>query len=195
MLILMLETYTGERDLYLAVCIPLYGAAMKGDWKTAKGIFEMFPTAVRLTITAGGDTTLHIAAAAKHVHFVEEMVKMMEPEDLELQNKYLNTAFWFAAAAGIVGIAKAMLRKNEILPMIRAYDEMTPLHVAALLGHSEMVWYLYNKTDHEQLTVRDWVGLLNACISTDLYGEEIIFSLHPESPTSRLKSRERHCLI
>ncbi|KAJ9709539.1 hypothetical protein PVL29_001155 [Vitis rotundifolia] len=173
-----LDLLSGDRDLYLAVCIPLYGAAMKGDWKTAKGIFDLFPTAVRLTITPGGDTTLHIATAAKHVHFVEEMVKMMEPEDLELQNKYLNTAFWFAAAAGIVGIAKAMLRKNEILPMIRDYDKMTPLHVAALLGHSEMVWYLYNKTDHEQLNVCDWVKLLNACISTDLYDVAWDISCH-----------------
>ncbi|XP_019077004.1 uncharacterized protein LOC100266696 isoform X1 [Vitis vinifera] len=172
------DLISGDRDLYLAVCIPLYRAAMKGDWKTAKGIFEMFPAAVRFTITPGGDTTLHIAAAAKHVYFVEEMVKIMEPEDLELKNQYSNTAFWFAAAAGIVGIAKAMVKKNEILPMIRAYDEMTPLHVAALLGHSEMVWYLYNKTDHEQLTVSDWVKLLNACISTDLYDVALDVSSH-----------------
>ncbi|KAL6350241.1 hypothetical protein AAG906_004186 [Vitis piasezkii] len=182
---------SGERYLYLTVCIPLYGAAMKGDWKTAEGIFKMFPPAVRMTITQGRDTTLHIAAAAKHVQFVEEMVKMMEPKDLELQNKYSNTALCFAAASGIVGIAEVMVKKNENLPMIQGGGGMIPLHMAALLGHSEMVRYLYNKTVHEHLAPGDWVGLLNTCISTDLYDVALdILHHHPALAVERDENDE-----
>ncbi|RVW59674.1 hypothetical protein CK203_101049 [Vitis vinifera] len=182
---------SGERYLYLTVCIPLYGAAMKGDWKTAEGIFKMFPPAVRMTITQGRDTTLHIAAAAKHVQFVEEMVKMMEPKDLELQNKYSNTALCFAAASGIVRIAEVMVKKNENLPMIQGGGGMIPLHMAALLGHSEMVRYLYNKTVHEHLAPGDWVGLLNTCISTDLYDVALdILHHHPALAVERDENDE-----
>ncbi|CBI27455.3 unnamed protein product, partial [Vitis vinifera] len=94
--------------------------------------------------------------AIGHVQFVEEMVKMMEPKDLELQNKYSNTALCFAAASGIVRIAEVMVKKNENLPMIQGGGGMIPLHMAALLGHSEMVRYLYNKTVHEHLAPGDW---------------------------------------
>ena len=183
----MLETCTGKRYVHFTVCIPLYKAAMKGDWETAKGIFEMFPPALRMTITQGMDTALHIAAAAKRVGFVEEMVNMMEPKDLELKNSTTNTALCFAATAGIVKLAEVMVKKNKILPMIRGgrKSRMTPLHMAALLGHSEMVWYLYEKTDHECLTVSDWIGLLNTCISTEIYGEYIDFSLRPSRITHK----------
>ncbi|CAB4283303.1 unnamed protein product [Prunus armeniaca] len=62
-------------------------------------------------------TALHIAACARHIHFVEELVKMMDEEDLALHDKKENTAF-----------------------------RLTPLFIAALLERSEMAWYLYPKT-------------------------------------------------
>ncbi|KAL7219497.1 hypothetical protein ACSBR2_012533 [Camellia fascicularis] len=140
------------RDQYLAICLPLYQAALKGDWKAANGVIEILPTVIRSSITKGWETALHIAAAAKRIHFVEELVGLMNPEDLELQNSNGNTALCFAAAAGTVRIAEVMINKNEGLPMICGSQGMTPLYMAALLGHSDMVWYLYQKTKSEDLS-------------------------------------------
>ncbi|CAL5430971.1 unnamed protein product [Camellia sinensis] len=158
------------RDQYLAICLPLYQAAWKGDWKAANGVIEILPTVIRSSITKGWETALHIAAAAKRIHFVEELVGLMNPEDLELQNSNGNTALCFAAVAGTVRIAEVMINKNERLPMIRGSQGMTPLYMAALLGHSDMVWYLYQKTKSEDLLDEDRIGILNTCVSTDLYG-------------------------
>ncbi|GMP74480.1 hypothetical protein CsSME_00031888 [Camellia sinensis var. sinensis] len=62
-----------------------------------------------------------------------------------------------------------MINKNEHLPMIRGSQGMTPLCMAALLGHSDMVWYLYQKTKSKDLSDEDRIGILNTCVSTDLY--------------------------
>lgn len=57
--------------------VPLHLAALKGDWNTAKIILRLKPGAVRAKITKGSETALHIAAGAKHIFFVEELVKWM----------------------------------------------------------------------------------------------------------------------
>ncbi|THG09869.1 hypothetical protein TEA_008688 [Camellia sinensis var. sinensis] len=174
------------RDQYLAICIPLYQAALKGDWKAANGVIDILPTVIRSSITKGRETALHIAAAAKRIHFVEELVGLMNPEDLELQNSNGNTALCFAAAAGTVRIAEVMINKNEHLPMIRGSQGMTPLYMAALLGHSDMVWYLYQKTKSEDLSDEDRIGILNTCVSTDLYDVALdILKHHPQLAVAR----------
>ncbi|XP_075673135.1 uncharacterized protein LOC142642624 isoform X3 [Castanea sativa] len=108
-----------RRELYLSLCVPLYQAAIKGDWKVAKGVIDQYPDIVRVAITRKGETALNIAAAAKRTAFVKELVKHMKKEDLALKNKDDNTAICFAAASGIVEIAKIMVEENEDLPMIK----------------------------------------------------------------------------
>ncbi|CAL5412844.1 unnamed protein product [Camellia sinensis] len=174
------------RDQYLAICLPLDQAALKGDWKAANGVIEIFPTVIRSSITKGWETALHIAAAAKRIHFVEELVGLMNPEDLELQNSNENTALCFVVAAGTVRIAEVMINKNERLPMIHGSQGMTPLYMAALLGHSDMVWYLYQKTKSEDLSDEDRIGILNTCVSTDLYDVALdILKHHPQLAVAR----------
>ncbi|CAL5381468.1 unnamed protein product [Camellia sinensis] len=115
------------------------GAALKGDWKAANGVIEIFPTVIRSSITKRWETALHIAVAAKRIHFVEELVGLMNPEDLELQNSNGNTALCFVVTNGTVRIAEVVINKNEHVPMIRGSQGMTPLYMASLLGHSDMV--------------------------------------------------------
>ncbi|CAI9782234.1 unnamed protein product [Fraxinus pennsylvanica] len=93
----------------------------------------------------------------------------MDPSDLTIKNKYENTALCFAVASGITKIAELMVAKNGYLPMIRGSKGVTPLHMAALLGYRDMVWYLSSVTDSQSLTEEDYVGLLIATISSDLY--------------------------
>ncbi|XP_028085051.1 ankyrin repeat-containing protein P16F5.05c-like [Camellia sinensis] len=118
-----------------------------GDWKATNGVIEIFPTVIRSSITKRWETALHIAVAAKRIHFVEELVGLMNPEDLELQNSNGNTALCFAVTNGTVRIVEVVINKNEHVPMIRGSQGMTPLYMASLLGHSDMVWYLYQKTN------------------------------------------------
>ncbi|XP_050261987.1 ankyrin repeat-containing protein At5g02620-like isoform X2 [Quercus robur] len=157
-----------RRD-HLSVCVPLYQAAIKGEWKAAKLVIDKDPHVVRVRINRKLETALHIAAAAKRTAFVKELVQRMTEDDLALQNKDGNTAICFAAASGIVEIAKVMVEKNERLPMIRGKQGKTPLYMAALFGHREMVSYLYSVTTFGSLSHDEKISLLLVTISADLY--------------------------
>ncbi|XP_075091229.1 uncharacterized protein LOC107800193 isoform X3 [Nicotiana tabacum] len=149
--------------------VPLCQAALGGDWEKAREFFSLHPGATSARITKGWETALHIAAGANKVQFVEELVKLMSPLELALQNKYDNTALCFAAASGLTRIAKVMVMKNQFLPIVRGSKGVTPLHMAALLGHREMVWYLYSVTDHQYLCKDDYISLLIATINSNLF--------------------------
>lgn len=152
--------------------LPLYQAAMDGDWDTANNIFKEAPEWIIAPITKRGDTTLHIATAAMHLEFVRHLVDLMVKSDdlLESQTKLQNTAFCIAASSGNVDIAKVMVAKNRRLPNIKGSKELTPLHMAILLGHREMVKYLKEVTDDSLLNDDDRVNLLTSAIEADLYG-------------------------
>ncbi|KAK3007739.1 hypothetical protein RJ639_014048 [Escallonia herrerae] len=66
--------------------VDLYIAALKGDWAMAKEFLQAHPEALNARITRGSETALHIAAAARNASFVEELVKLMTPNELALQN-------------------------------------------------------------------------------------------------------------
>ncbi|KAJ0017131.1 hypothetical protein Pint_12308 [Pistacia integerrima] len=164
------ETGDVQRS-YFTAFVPLHNAALKGDWEFAREFFILNPQAVCASITRNQETALHIAAGARHTIFVQELVNIMRPEDLALPNKVGNTALCFAAISGIKKIAEVMVNKNRRLPSIRGSKGATPLCMAALLGHREMVWYLYSVTEEEYLKEEDRVELLVAVINADLYVE------------------------
>lgn len=164
---------TGNRSTTrLTLYAPLYQAAMKGDWEKADDFLKSHPGAINVRITKEMDTVLHIAAGAKKTKFVEEVVKLMTVTDLALRNKYNNTALCYAAASGVTKIAEMMVSKNRNLPAIRNNKGVTPLYIAALFGHRDMVWYLYSVTSDEDLTQDDYIGLLIATINSDLLGKK-----------------------
>ncbi|KAK3188907.1 hypothetical protein Dsin_028468 [Dipteronia sinensis] len=162
-------------------CVPLLLAALKGDWDFAREFFITNPEAVRLRITRNQETVLHIAAGARHTKFVEELVSWMTREDLTLQNNVGNTALCFAAASGVKKIAEVMVNKNRKLPSIRGSKGATPLCMAALLGHREMVWYLYSVTNEEDQNEKDRIELLVAVINAGLY--DVALDLIQHHPT------------
>ncbi|KAI9126579.1 hypothetical protein K1719_002175 [Acacia pycnantha] len=161
-----------RREKYLKLCVPLHKAALKGDWKAAKHILDEEDNwrLARAALTKGWATVIHVAAGANHVHFVEELVKGIDPHDLELQDVKENTAFSLAAATGNMQIVEIMKRKNPSLPLIRGGSEVsiTPLHMAAMQGQSEMASYLYEETT--QIFERDdWIILLFLCVYNGIY--------------------------
>ncbi|KAF5472656.1 hypothetical protein F2P56_009355 [Juglans regia] len=166
-----------RRFQFLDIYVPLYQAALKGDWHAVEAILEKYLDAIRNPITKANDTALHIAALAERASFVRELVKRMNPADLELTNKQENMAICFAAASGIVAIDEEMVNKNGKLPLIRDSNKMTPLYMAALQGRRDMVSYLYSVTDFEHLTSSERIDILVASISADFYGMPLHISL------------------
>ncbi|KAM3010907.1 hypothetical protein FF2_029672 [Malus domestica] len=162
-----LASITGES--YLNLCMPLYKAAMEGNWETTKGILKINPALLTASITKGWQTVLHVAAGAKNnIQIVAELVKMIDEDDLALQDIKGNTALSFAAAAGTVEIADILIRKNRFLPTIPGGEGMTPLYMAALFGQSEMATYLYPKT-YKMLDEMGRNVLFFCCIDHGLY--------------------------
>ncbi|CAJ1975912.1 unnamed protein product [Sphenostylis stenocarpa] len=153
---------------YVKKCAPIYNLAIKGDWKEARTMLLEDSRLATAAISQGWATLLHVAAEANHLHFVEELVKELSQNDLEIQDFKGNTAFCFAAAVGNVKIAEAMARRNRSLPTIRGGQGLTPLHLAALQGKSEMAWYLYPSTVHK-FDDKDWNFLFFHCIDTGIY--------------------------
>ncbi|XVF00493.1 hypothetical protein REPUB_Repub04eG0005700 [Reevesia pubescens] len=160
-----------NRSLYLSVGVPLYNASLSGDWETAKKlIYENYSdprTILCYCITKQYETALHVAAGARQVAFVEELLKLMEPIDLELQDRMGNTAFCLAAAAGAVPIAKMLMEKNSDLLSITSSANITPLYIAAAFGHPEMAWFIYRQVRDD---VRNLEGIFFRCIDTGLFG-------------------------
>ncbi|KNA15066.1 hypothetical protein SOVF_101570 [Spinacia oleracea] len=152
-----------------SITIRLYQAALTGDWEAVKSIWTEDNAWISTRITKGGETVLHIAAAAKHLHLVKELVKVMNDDSLALTNRVGNTALCFAAVSGVVEIARVMVNKSRTLPNIRGSQEMTPLLMAVLLGHQDMVWYLMSVTDYNLLTAEDGIELLIGAIDTYLF--------------------------
>lgn len=172
MYVLIVWVLAALTNTNLVPYVILHLAALSGDWDIARKFLQLKPQAVRAKITKGSETALHIAAGAKRTTFVEELVKWMTSNDLELKNDVGNTALHFAAVSGIKKIAEVMVDKNPTLPQIRGIKDLTPLHMATLLGHREIVWYLYDKTI---LMDRDHMGLLISAITADLYGKCSIY--------------------
>ncbi|KAL5577543.1 hypothetical protein UlMin_019242 [Ulmus minor] len=149
--------------------VGLYKAVLKNDWVAAERIISKDRRILQAAITKGEETVLHLAARAKHVQFVKELVKLMNEEDLALQDGKGNTAFCFAATAGSVEIAEIMMQKNMNLPLIPGGKGMTPLYMAACFGHAQMAWFLYpiiRRVVHEE----EWIGIFFTCINNDLCG-------------------------
>ncbi|KAI4332577.1 hypothetical protein L6164_017476 [Bauhinia variegata] len=185
----MLQDTRESREKYLTICVPLYKFALKGDWAAAKRILLGNRNLLKAAIAKGWPTVLHVAAGANHTHFVQELVKLMDKEGLELQDYKNNTAFCFAAANGNIPMAKIMLEENQNLVEIRGFDGMTPLHFAALQGQSKMAMHLYDKT-YQIFDNRDWEMLFFICINTGI--DDLALKMLEERPELALARDENN---
>ncbi|PIN17149.1 hypothetical protein CDL12_10194 [Handroanthus impetiginosus] len=145
-------------------------AATIGDWQAAEVLLREDPNIVRDKLTEKGETALHIAASMKGTEFVKELVQIMSPNDLELQNEHGQTAFYYAAARGTVEMVTVMREKNSSLVSMCDEDMKTPLYVATREENKEMVSYLYQFTGVENLDIKQWFDVIFAAISSRMYG-------------------------
>ncbi|XP_026429907.1 uncharacterized protein LOC113326385 [Papaver somniferum] len=131
----------------------LYNATYDGDWRKASQFLKDCPEAVEKTITYDNETALHIAIMNNHWRFVQELVKLMTPEALEIKDKDDSTALYGAALYGNKEVAEAIVRKNLKLTQMRDKYDRIPLETAIVHftdGQEETVKYLYFVTRHEK---------------------------------------------
>ncbi|KAK9938935.1 hypothetical protein M0R45_015646 [Rubus argutus] len=178
-----------NRKLYHKICVPLYKHALKGDWEAAERILVKDRRLLNASISRGWDTVLHVAAGARHFHFVEKIVEMMDKEHLALQDKNGNTALCIAAAAGSLEIVQLLIQKNDSLLTIRGGAKMAPPYMAAVLGQSEMAWHLYPKSK-KMMEKTDLECLFFSSINNGLYDLALqLLDTDPDSARALAKAR------
>lgn len=156
----------------MKICVPLYNAAIKGDWHAAERIIRACPeNVINMSITRTEDTLLHIVASTKHTHFAKNLVKMMQVEDLELQNGDGETALWLAVAS-TVKMVDILLQKNDRLLKIRKDGDL-PFLCAVWYGDKHMVEYIFSKTNlaDEKWNASDQKRILCSCLTFGLLGK------------------------
>ncbi|KAG8644407.1 protein ACCELERATED CELL DEATH 6 [Manihot esculenta] len=157
--------------------LPLYKAALHGDWITAKRIFDSDSNALTAKILGLHETALHVSISAGHsIEFVQKLVDRMSADELGIKNKYGDTPLHYAGVAGNTAAAKLLVNKNPKLPQERNSNNDTPLHRAAAYAHEDTVQYLLLVTEDEEDPIRsspftdeDGVRLLNLLIIADFY--------------------------
>ncbi|XP_026429575.1 uncharacterized protein LOC113325964 [Papaver somniferum] len=134
--------------------LPLYKAALKGDWGNAEEFLKTHPDALNAVITSNQRTALHVAASAGHLRFTLKLVALMDVDALALRDSYNgDTALHFAAVAGITEAAKAMITKNNRLTQIQNKNGWTALLLCAAYVAKEqkdMIQYLCTETRNEE---------------------------------------------
>ncbi|KAM0009981.1 putative ankyrin repeat-containing domain, PGG domain, ankyrin repeat-containing domain superfamily [Helianthus debilis subsp. tardiflorus] len=136
-----------NRNDYFDLVVPLYEASVTGNWESAKFILDKRPDLVRYGLGNLG-TALHVAATAKEskqtLHFVQNLVNMMTRDELQLQNRNSNTAFWIACGYGKINMAKIIMEKNSRVLHIRGNLGYFPLTTGVASGTRDLVKWLYN---------------------------------------------------
>ncbi|KAA8534776.1 hypothetical protein F0562_029782 [Nyssa sinensis] len=130
--------------------LPLYRAALKGDWPAAAKIIDDDNSIVTARITVFLKTALHVAAGAGRAEFVKKLVEKMEAEDLEIEDDNGHTALFFAALAGCKESAEAMVTKNPNLTQKTNHADVTAVLYASLCGGKDVLKYLCSMTRNEE---------------------------------------------
>lgn len=120
-----------------------------GHWNVAEEFLKTRPYEV---ITPKGQTALHVAVAAGHMHMVEKLMELMKPEELEFRDNDGYTALMSAVVRGKHRFAECMIRKNQKLISIGFSGGNIPVVIAIDFGQIETARFLYPLTPLEDLS-------------------------------------------
>lgn len=171
--LMLFKFNVAEEDTGYIQFLPFYKALDNGDWEVAMNFLEKHPAALTASLSADGDTALHIAVLAGHDYIVEELVNLLDAKDLALTNKNSATALNYAALGGITSIAMSLVSKNRELLRVPNQNGQIPVVVASLYGHKDVARYLYAEGPLEDLDPekgKNGAMLLTTCIIDELYG-------------------------
>ncbi|CAK9138513.1 unnamed protein product [Ilex paraguariensis] len=186
------ESKAGQKDR--SWYVPLYVAALRGDWESAKRFMKQDEAAATARITALSSTVLHVVVGTgKTVHFVEKLVKLMPTDALALRDDYGNTALNVAAVVGNTEAAVILVKKNPALLHIRNNTGFLPVHRAGLNAHRDTLLYLLtiHKDDIEPGPLADQSGvqLLVSVIDSGFFDVALDLVQHyPSMGTMKLKN-------
>ncbi|XP_028792354.1 uncharacterized protein LOC114748164 [Neltuma alba] len=155
----------------------LYKAICANNLEEAKQILEQHSSAWTAKLTVTNGTPLHVAALFGHVELMEELVRLADPEFLEIVDDYGSTPLAIAASTGVIQIAKCILHKNRNILDIPDLRFHLPVTLAIGAGRKEMGRFLYKETPLEVLKPQNgYLGsrLLRACFEAG----ELDIALH-----------------
>ncbi|GMP74009.1 hypothetical protein CsSME_00031549 [Camellia sinensis var. sinensis] len=175
--------------------IPLLHAALRGDWDSAKRIFDQDEAAFTANITDYEETALHVSvSSARSIDFVKKLVDLMPAEALELPNVYGMTALHNAAGIGNTKAATILVDKHPASLYISDNLNWLPLHWAADCGHKETLLYLLSvtKEDHPvsmPFACSSGAQLLSRVVASEFYGQSHLITSLPNFNTKQLNQK------
>ncbi|XP_048436173.1 uncharacterized protein LOC125475467 [Pyrus x bretschneideri] len=144
----------------------------RGEFDAAMGLLKLNPEAVTAIIRED-ETILHWAVSFKKLDIAKELVHLMRPEDLEIQDSEGLTALHrvILDIPESVELAKCMVEKNKkLLRIVLPYQKTIPLLAGKitpliqvhcrLRGGEKMAQYLYSVTPHETLNDSERAALI-----------------------------------
>ncbi|XP_026440688.1 protein ACCELERATED CELL DEATH 6-like [Papaver somniferum] len=173
--------------------LPLYDAALNGDWDSALKFIEANEGAQNPIINDIQRTALHVAAGAGQSEFVIELVKTMDSEVLEqIDSANGDTALHFASLNASLDAVRAIRKKNKLSTQIRNTKGWTPLLLCAAYvtkDRKDILEYLCIKTkkdlesdmlppnDHEAPIFSEYLGAELVCNVTAAGFYDVAFYL------------------
>ncbi|KAF6139449.1 hypothetical protein GIB67_026291 [Kingdonia uniflora] len=149
---------------------PLYKAALKADWESARRFFDLDPDAVTAKITSTSRTALQVAIGAGHsTGFVENLVELMPLEALSLKDSDDCNALCYTGITGNTKAAEILVRKNLDLAQMQDNWRKVPVLDGAQYGHRDTVMYLLSVTNDSLFTGMIGIWILNHLIVVGLY--------------------------
>ncbi|KAL5757525.1 hypothetical protein ACOSP7_020136 [Xanthoceras sorbifolium] len=152
---------------------PLFNAAQRGNWKSAKSFIDRDPNALTARITAvSSRTVFHVAALSCQWGLVLKLLELIvSPESLAVQDVLGNTVLHYVAQGGSLHTAKALVKKNsDLLQIVNKRGDL-PLFFSIFSDSKELMWYLTLKTRVESSSfpkmLRNLIG--SGCHDIALY--------------------------
>ncbi|CAI9267766.1 unnamed protein product [Lactuca saligna] len=134
--------------------LPLYKAALRGDWDDAQHFIDQEPEAVTANINKYGFTALHIAVGTgkQGITFVQNLVEKISPKSLlkMLTSSEKYTPLHIAAVVGNTDAVKILVIKNHKLLYAEDVDGLLPIHRALINSHKDTFLYLLGVTKANQ---------------------------------------------
>ncbi|XP_073154445.1 uncharacterized protein [Henckelia pumila] len=124
--------------------LPLYRAALRGDWKEGKKFLDKDKNAIKAGINGYSETALHLAVeTGKSNYFVRKLLEYPMPDEAILSKNCMgDTALHFAAMAGNKEAAMLLVNKNPDLLYITNKKNRLPIHLAASNNQKDTLTYL-----------------------------------------------------
>ncbi|KAJ9559255.1 hypothetical protein OSB04_013869 [Centaurea solstitialis] len=143
-----------ETNTNISAYLPLYKAALRGDWEDAQDFIDHDEEAATANINKYGFTALHIAVGTgkQGITFVEKLVERISPKALMkmLTSSEKYTPLHIAAVVGNTAAVKILVNKNRKLLYAEDVDGLLPIHRALINSHKDTFLYLLGVTKANQ---------------------------------------------